>query len=194
MDLLTWGLIAAAVVVYLISAKKKKRPQSRYQRPKDYQAPERRSREHDPEVAREETIAERQLSTVRSNEFYKCRLMNKGEYGVFQKLEKLLSASHRGYRVFAQVSLGEILGSDDTQAYFAINSKRADFVIIDWAGQPVAVVEYHGSGHYQGDAIIRDSVKREACKSAGIAFIELSDRYTDTDIMAISNHLQIKAA
>ncbi|WP_187488965.1 DUF2726 domain-containing protein [Duffyella gerundensis] len=194
MDLLTWGLIAAAVVVYLISAKKKKRPQNRYQRPKDYQAPERRSRERAPEVAREETIAERQLSTVRSNEFYKCPLMNKGEYGVFRKLEKLLSTSHRGYRIFAQVSLGEILGSDDTQAYFAINSKRADFVIIDWAGQPVAVVEYHGSGHYKGNATVRDAVKREACKSAGIAFIELHEHYSEKDILSISDYLQVKAA
>ena len=100
----------------------------------------------------------------------------------------------RGYRVFSQVSLGEILGSDDKQAYLAINSKRADFVIIDWSGQPIAVVEYHGSGHFQGDAVVRDAVKREACASAGIAFIELTASYSDDDIKAISDHLSAKAA
>jgi len=96
--------------------------------------------------------------------------MNKSEYAVFCRLEKLLSASHRGYRIFSQVSLGENLDSDDKQAYLAINSMRADLVIIDWSGQPIAVVEYHGSGHYQDDAILRDAVKREACASAGIEF------------------------
>ncbi|WP_215845269.1 DUF2726 domain-containing protein [Candidatus Pantoea bituminis] len=87
-----------------------------------------------------------------------------------------------------------MLGSDDKQAYLAINSKRADFVIIDWSGQPIAVVEYHGSGHFKDDAIVRDAVKREACSNAGIAFIELSASYTDADIKTISDHLHVKAA
>lgn len=67
-------------------------------------------------------------------------------------------------------------------------------MIIDWSGQPIAVVEYHGSGHFKGDAIVRDAVKREACSSAGIAFIELSESYTNADIEAISNHLHPRAA
>jgi hypothetical protein len=75
-----------------------------------------------------------------------------------------------------------------------INSKRADFIIIDWSGKPIAVVEYHGSGHFKDDAIVRDTVKREAYSSAGIAFIELSASYTDADIKAISNHLHTRAA
>lgn len=194
MDLLTWGLIAIAVIVYLISASKKKHPQKGYQRNKEYQATDRRSRDRAPKVVKEETLSERQLNTVRKSAFRKCPLMNKSEYGVFCKIEKLLSASHRGYRVFAQVSLGEILGSDDRQAYLAINSKRADFVIIDWAGQPIAVVEYQGTGHYKNDATVRDAVKREACKSAGIAFIELSASYSAADIEAIKDYLQVKAA
>lgn len=193
MDLLTWGLIAIAVIVYLISANKKKYPKKGYQCNKEYQATVRRNGDRAPKVVKEETLSERQLNTVRKSEFRKCPLMNKSEYGVFCKLERLLSASQRGYRVFAQVSLGEILGSDDKQAYLAINSKRADFVIIDWAGQPIAVVEYQGTGHYKNDATVRDAVKREACKSAGIAFIELSASYSAADIEAINNYLQVKA-
>lgn len=189
-----WFLIAIAVVVYLISGGKRKRKGNVYRRKTDQQPQKRESYDRAPEVVREQSVAERQLVTVRSNEFYKRPLMNKSEYGVFCRLEKLLSASHRGYRVFSQVSLGEILGSNDQQAYLAINSKRADFVIIDWSGQPIAVVEYHGSGHFKDDAIVRDAVKREACSNAGIAFIELSSSYTDADIKAISDHLHVRAA
>lgn len=193
MDLFSWFLIAIVVVIFLAARGKQKRKKGHY-RPLPTQKPEWRDHRPTPEYTREETTAERQLNAVRSSDFRKRPLMNKSEYGVFCRLEKLLSASHRGYRVFSQVSLGEILGSDDKQAYLAINSKRADFVIIDWSGQPVAVVEYHGNGHFQGDAIMRDAVKREACSSAGIAFIELPASYTDEDIQAIGAHLKRKAA
>lgn len=193
MDLFSWLLIAIAVVIFLTVRGKQKRKKGLY-RPSSTQKPEWRDHRPTTEYTREETTAERQLNAVRSSEFRKRPLMNKSEYGVFCRLEKLLSTSHRGYRVFSQVSLGEILGSDDKQAYLAINSKRADFVIIDWSGQPIAVVEYHDSGHFQGDAVVRDAVKREACNSAGIAFIELHAYYTDTDIAAISAHFPTKAA
>lgn len=193
MDIFNWLLIAIAVVIFLAVRGKQKRKKGHY-RPSPTQKPEWREHRPTPEYTWEETTAERQLNAVRSSEFRKRPLMNKSEYSVFCKLEKLLSASHRGYRIFSQVSLGEILGSDDKQAYLAINSKRADFVIIDWSGQPIAVVEYHGSGHFQGDAVVRDAVKREACASAGIAFIELTASYSDADIKAISDYLSAKAA
>lgn len=193
MDTFNWLLIAIAVVIFLAVRGKQKRKKGQY-RPAPTQKPEWRDQRPAPEYKREETTAERQLNAVRSSEFRKRPLMNKSEYSVFCKLEKLLSASHCGYRVFSQVSLGEILGSDDKQAYLAINSKRADFVIIDWSGHPIAVVEYHGSGHFQGDAVVRDAVKREACASAGIAFIELTASYSDADIKAISDSLRAKAA
>jgi len=193
MDIFNWFLIAVAVVIFLVVRGKQKRKKGHY-RPSPAQKPEWRDHRPPPEYTREETTAERQLNAVRSSEFRKRPLMNKSEYGVFCKLEKLLSTSHRGYRVFSQVSLGEILGSDDKQAYLAINSKRADFVIIDWSGHPIAVVEYHGSGHFQGDAAVRDAVKWEACASAGIAFIELTASYSDADIKAISDRLSAKAA
>lgn len=193
MDTFNWLLIAIVVVIFLAVRGKQKRNKGQY-RPAPTQKPEWRDQRPAPEYKREEITAERQLNAVRSSEFRKRPLMNKSEYSVFCKLEKLLSASHRGYRVFSQVSLGEILGSDDKQAYLAINSKRADFVIIDWSGLPIAVVEYHGSGHFQGDAVVRDAVKREACASAGIMFIELTESYSDADIKAISDHLSAKAA
>ncbi|MDU3075308.1 MAG: DUF2726 domain-containing protein [Mixta calida] len=181
MDIIFWVLIAAGAVAYLMSGGKQKRKQGRYKnKGGDFRGQNRKSHAPAPEIIKEENTAERQL-------------MNKSEYVVFCRLEALLAKTHSSYRVFAQVSLGEILGSDSKPAYWAINSKRADFVIIDRTGQPVAVVEYQGTGHYQGDASVRDAVKREACKSAGIAFIELSAGYSDADISAISQLLRTEA-
>ena len=85
----------------------------------------------------------------------------------------------------AQTSLGEILrpkrqplSLDDADlAYRSINSKRADFIIVDRRGLAVLAVEYHGQGHYQGNAMLRDAVKREAFRSAGIALIEVPARF-----------------
>lgn len=116
MDMFFWLLLAIAVVAYLISSGKCKRKGDVYRRKTEYQAPKRESYDRTPEVVREQTVGERLLTTVRSNEFRKRSLMNKSEYAVFCKLEALLSNSHHNYRVFAQVSLGEILGSDDKQA------------------------------------------------------------------------------
>lgn len=137
MDIFNWFLIAVAVVIFLVVRGKQKRKKGHY-RPSPAQKQEWRDNRPTPEYTREGTTTERQLNAVRSSEFRKRPLMNKSEYSVFCKLEKQLSTSHRGYRVFSQVSLSEILGSDDKQAYLAINSKRADFVIIDWSGQPIA--------------------------------------------------------
>lgn len=192
--MVSWFFLAAAFVAYLISRRKRNRQQSRPPRGIEHADTAREKRSPAPELPPEETVAERQLNAVRSNQFYRRTLMNKSEYVVFCKLEKLLLTSHRGYRVFSQVSLGEILGSDDREAYLAINSKRADFVIIDWSGQPVVVVEYHGSGHFQGDAVTRDTIKREACSKAGIAFIELFEQYTQADFLAISSSITARAA
>jgi len=194
MDVLFWLFVAFGVGAFLFSGGKNKRKRGRYKGTGEGWKNKQVREQQPSEVIREENTAEKQLTTVKNNEFRKRPLMNKSEYAVFCKLEALLSKSHQSYRVFAQVSLGEILGSDNKLAYWAINSKRADFVIIDRTGHPVAVVEYHGSGHYQGDASVRDAVKREACNSAGIAYIELQTGYSATDIEAIGDHLSRKAA
>lgn len=87
MDMFFWFLIAIAVVAYLISGGKRKRKGNVYRRKTDYQPPKRENYDRAPEVVREQSVAERQLVTVRGNEFYKRPLMNKSEYGVFCRLE-----------------------------------------------------------------------------------------------------------
>ena len=125
-----------------------------------------------------------QLRHVMAADFHKKKIMNKAEYKVFQIVEAEVRARRDGHRVLSQTSLGEIIGSDDRKAFLSINSKRADILIIDPYGDPIAAIEYQGMGHYQGTAAARDAIKREALRKAGVAFIEISHTDTPADIAA----------
>jgi hypothetical protein len=125
--------------------------------------------------------AAQQLTFVSRVAFERQPLLNKAEFQVLLVLEAVVREMRAGHRVMAQNSLGEILrpkrhhlGHDDADlAFRSINSKRADFVIVDRRGLAVPAVEYHGHGHYQGNAMMRDAVKREAFRNAGVALIEV---------------------
>lgn len=126
-----------------------------------------------------------QLAFVSRVSFERQPLLNKVEFQVLLVLESVVRELRAGHRVMAQTSLGEILRpkpnafrtADTDLAYRSINSKRADFVIVDKYGLAVLVVEYQGSGHYQGTARLRDAVKREAFRSAGIKLLEVTARF-----------------
>ena len=84
-----------------------------------------------------------------------------------------------------QVSLGQIIGTEragepeSEAAYRAINSKRCDLLLADRSGNPVAVLEFQGSGHdIGGTAKRRDEIKRIALERAGVRFIEIADGTT----------------
>ncbi len=103
------------------------------------------------------------------------RVMSLPEYRVFQQVEVEVTALNKGYRVFAQTSLGEVLASKDDRAFRAINSKRVDMLVIGHDGRPILAVEFQGSGHYQSDAPARDAVKKEALRKAGVNYLEVFD-------------------
>ena len=114
--------------------------------------------------------------------FQKKRLMNSEEYGLFKQLERMLRRNTQGLRLFSQVSLGEIIQSTDRTAFLRINSKRCDFVIIDRFGNALVVIEYQGSGHFQGDSSHRDEVKRLALRKASIPTVEILFGYEWLDV------------
>ncbi|WP_323035292.1 DUF2726 domain-containing protein [Pararhodobacter sp.] len=124
--------------------------------------------------------------------FVKTPLMNKGEYRVFSILERTSAGLRDGYRVMAQVNLGEFLKPEPQtevalkeEAFASINSKRVDFLIIDRTGQGALAVEYQGSGHYLGQtAFLRDAVKKEALRRAGIPLLEVTPDMRPDDITA----------
>jgi hypothetical protein len=123
-----------------------------------------------------------QLRLVTAAQFHKQAVLNREEYGVFRTIEAHLASAHRGYRVNAQMSLGEIISSPDEKAYRCINAKRADMVVFDRSGFAVAAVEYQGGLHHQGDAAVRDAVKKEALRRAGVEFVEFFQHNDDAEI------------
>lgn len=116
--------------------------------------------------------------------FFLKPLMNKREFWLYVKLDTWVRRADKGFRLFAQVPLGEVLGCENDLAFRSINSKRCDFLVVDRIGRPVAVVEYHGVGHFQGRARERDEIKRIALANAGVPLVEVPVRYTKADLYA----------
>jgi hypothetical protein len=56
------------------------------------------------------------------------------------------------------------------------------FLIVDQRGWPVIAVEFQAAGHYQGTAVIRDAVKKEALSKAGVAYVEVFPSDTPDEI------------
>ena len=123
-----------------------------------------------------------QLLAVMAAPFQKQRVLSSPEYRVFKIIEDDLATTHRGYRVFGQTSLGEVLQSPCPNAFRSINSKRADILVVDRGGWPILAVEYQGSGHYQGTAAARDAIKKEALRKAGVRYIEVCASDSDDQI------------
>jgi hypothetical protein len=130
-----------------------------------------------------------QLRHVMGASFYKKKVMSKGEYKVFKVIESEIQTLRNGCRVLSQTSLGEIIGSDNEKAFASINSKRVDILIIGPYGDPVAAVEYQGSGHHQGSAAARDAIKKEALRKAGVQFVEIVDSHSTEEIVQLVRKL-----
>lgn len=125
-----------------------------------------------------------QIRFVQDAQLYPRKPINGEAFkAVFKPVETYLSSKKAGYRLFAEVSMGSFVktskyegtASQRNRAYSSFGGKRVDFLIIDPLGNPALVIEYHGSGHYQGDAERRDAVKRTVLSRAGIALIEVHE-------------------
>lgn len=127
-------------------------------------------------------------------EFRPQPLLNQSEARVFNELHHIVNRCNPGWRVMAQVSLGEILRSKNTEAFSCINSKRIDMLLIDEACQPRHAIEYQGAGHYQSAAAARDAVKKEALRRAGIGYHEVvAGKTTPADLRQLVENLVAKS-
>ena len=149
----------------------------------------------------------RQMEVISRVAFEPQPLLNKSEYQVLILLEAVVRDLSAGFRVMAQTSLGEILKptkgpwntADADLAYRAINSKRADFVVVDRRGIAVLAVEYQGHGHYQGNAVMRDAVKREVFRKANVTLLAVPAEFANEDVAAqvrdvLEGHLERNSA
>lgn len=107
-------------------------------------------------------------------------LINNSEKKLFHILKTLIERHKIDAYIFSQVSYGELIGCRGIDSFAArgtFNSRRADFVIVDFNFNTLAVVEYHGEGHFKGaDMSKSDSIKEAACGAAGINFITVHYR------------------
>ena len=119
------------------------------------------------EVDKATGSATKQLACVVDAEFTARPLLNRPEAILFKALDAAVIARNPGWQVMAQVSLGEFLGSPDKDAYWAVNSKRVDFALMDPDACVRHAIEYQGSGHHQGTAAARDAVKKRSAAQGG---------------------------
>ncbi|MDP3959311.1 MAG: DUF2726 domain-containing protein [Pseudorhodobacter sp.] len=133
-----------------------------------------------------------QMDAIAAVEFEVSPLLNHEEARLLPVLEAVVRDVGNGHRVMAQTSLGEIIRPKNASAsptlrnaaYASINSKRLDFAVFDRFGKLVAAVEYQGSGHYQKNAFLRDAVKREALRKAGVPYVEVQGSFAPDEVRA----------
>ena len=135
-----------------------------------------------------------QLRIVMDAAFSARPLLNKPERRLLAHLDRALAEEAPGWRAMGQVSLGEILSSENKDAFLAINSKRVDLLIVDADCRPLHAVEFQGTGHHQGMAAARDAVKREALRRAGIGYVEIVSGDTPAELRALVRKLAGRGA
>jgi hypothetical protein len=129
---------------------------------------------HDPVPRARMPDAADQLRAVENADYGAQPLLRYQESLVFAAAESAVREVGQRWRVFAQVSLGEVLTCADRDGFNAINAKRVDLLVTDAKFAPIAAIEYQGGGHHLGKAAARDAVKKEALRKAGIAFVEMT--------------------
>jgi hypothetical protein len=145
--------------------------------------PDRRNIQRSPNGA---AFAADQLRLVMQADFTPRTLLNAKERRVLACLDRVLADEAPGWRAMGQVSLGEVIASQDEKAYFAVNSKRVDLLIVDAGCRPLFAIEYQGTGHHLGrTAIARDAVKMEALRKAGIGYETIRPGDTPAELRAL---------
>ncbi|MGK6354596.1 DUF2726 domain-containing protein [Sphingomonas sp. DT-207] len=139
--------------------------------------------------------AAEQLRRVMDAHFKPRALLNKPERRLLACIDKVLAEESPGWRAMGQVSLGEILWSDDKDAFWAINAKRVDLLIVDAECRPLHAIEFQGSGHHLGaETAARDAVKKEALRRAGIGYVEVVTGNTPAEVREMVRKLTARAA
>lgn len=128
-------------------------------------------------------LAADQLKVVMNADFQWRALLNKPERRLLSCIDQVLAEESPGWRAMGQVSLGEILYSRDKDAFWAINAKRVDLLIVDRDCRPLHAVEFQGTGHHGSlETAARDAIKKEALRRAGIGYVEVVTGNTPAEV------------
>jgi hypothetical protein len=114
-----------------------------------------------------------QLRQVSDARFMTKRLMSDNEAIVLTELEAIIADLGEPWRVMAHVGLPQILGSNSNEATAAIEGQQVALLVVGGDRAPIAAVEYQPLGQIRSEDAVRDAVKREALRRAGIPYIEV---------------------
>ena len=140
-------------------------------------------------------LAADQLKVVMNADFQWRALLNKPERRLLNCIDQVLAEESPGWRAMGQVSLGEILYCRDKDAFWAINAKRVDLLIVDEDCRPLHAVEFQGTGHHgSAETAARDAIKKEALRRAGIGYVEVVSGHTPAEVRDMIRKLTPKPA
>lgn len=139
--------------------------------------------------------AREHLEAMRGASFRAKPLGNNLEKTAYQTALGIVQKRGQGEHVLLQVSLGEILQSKDRRAYWAVNSKRVDLLVIDRELRPLVVIEIDGSGHGLSREIARinDKIKDTALRAADIPLIRIPAPDDDLGLIRALVHKRLTA-
>lgn len=109
-------------------------------------------------------------------------ILNDEEREIFSVLLSLKGKGDKQlqhYTICPQVAFSAFLRNDEKVDWYIYNKFYVDFLLVDKdTNKPFCVIEYYGLGGKHGKddedgAQMRDMIKKEVCKKAGIGFIEL---------------------
>ena len=130
------------------------------------------------------------LRDVSDARFSAKRLLSDNEAIVLSEVETIIAGIDQAWRVLAEVSLTQIVESTSAEAISAIAGQQAALVVATGDRTPIAVIEYQPLGQVRNEDAVRDAVKREALRRAGVAYIEVraSDQPGDLrdDLLALA--------
>lgn len=113
------------------------------------------------------------LRSVSDARFSTKRLISDNEALVLAEIEAIIAEIGQPWRVMAQVGLRQIIASNNADANAAIDSQQVALLIVGPDRAPIAAVDYQPLGQVRSEDAVRDAVKREALRRAGIAYIEV---------------------
>lgn len=127
-----------------------------------------------------------QMEAIVSISFERKPLVDREAVPLLRAVEMICREIDPGLRVHAQVCLGEaitprrrgVLAEKVQWAADSIAGKSLDFAVFDRDGMIVAALEFEGSKQQPSRSFLRDAVKREAIRKAGVAFLEVERAYS----------------
>lgn len=106
-------------------------------------------------------------------------LMTREQAEAFRAIAPYAAACN--LNLHAEVSLSAIFkvsapgqGKRAFAGFSTFRQKRVDLLLTDADHTPVCGIEYHGSGHWRGNAKKRDAAKRLVFRTAGLPLVEIT--------------------